>query len=271
MLLMIRFRKEEFIGSFCSFVPVCRFATYVQCPSTRRTRTHTACSAWVCPMQRGLSLSLTACTAKTFRCRCLRFGESPPSEILLGSVPPPLPPRGDKALDRRQRSRPPGSPVFFADESLRPADEAMEMIRFGASGDEDELMPLAASDRDLSGSEELAALEKERAEWDAPPKLHEELVRVLTRAVQDLGLEWNSPDEPARSKLDTWFLQPGRRPEETRTFFPMHPRLRIGHFLPGGWGGSPRLCAHSRRRAGDCGTPGSVFVNAAIQGSDCAG
>lgn len=43
-----------------------------------------------------------------------------------------------------------------------------------------------------------------------PPVLHKEVIRVfLTKAVQDLGLEWDSPDETARSKLDTWFLQPG--------------------------------------------------------------
>lgn len=143
------------------------------------------------------------------------------SEPLAG--PPPLPPRGDKEPDRRQRSRPPGSPVFFADESLRPADEAAEVVRFGASGDDDELMSLAASDRDLSESEELGETEKERAEWDAPPALHEELVRVLTRAVQDLGLEWDSPDEPAKSKLDTWFLQQGRRAAAQKKRAPFFP------------------------------------------------
>lgn len=71
---------------------------------------------------------------------------------------PTAAPRGDKVPDCRQRSWPPGSPVFFAKESHRPADEAAEVIRFGASGDEDELMSLAASDRDLSESD------RERAE-----------------------------------------------------------------------------------------------------------
>ncbi len=37
-----------------------------------------------------------------------------------------------------------------------------------------------------------------------------ELFRVLSKAVEELGLEWSPPEEPSRSRLDEWFL-PGRR------------------------------------------------------------
>lgn len=58
-------------------------------------------------------------------------------------------------------------------------------------------------------------------EGSAP--LQEELVRVLNKAVEDLGLGWESPDEPAKSKLDAWFLQSGRRAAAQRKRAPFFP------------------------------------------------
>ncbi|KAL0195699.1 hypothetical protein M9458_009271, partial [Cirrhinus mrigala] len=49
-----------------------------------------------------------------------------------------------------------------------------------------------------------------------------ELFRVLTRAVDELGLEWSPPEEPSRSLLDEWFL-PGCR---------QAPRQRASPFFP---------------------------------------
>ncbi|ROL51733.1 hypothetical protein DPX16_19252 [Anabarilius grahami] len=56
----------------------------------------------------------------------------------------------------------------------------------------------------------------ECGEWakfsdDSAPPLLKDDMRVLTKAVQELGLDWTAPEEPAHSKLDEWFLQPGRR------------------------------------------------------------
>lgn len=36
------------------------------------------------------------------------------------------------------------------------------------------------------------------------------MIQVLTKAVEQLGLDWSAPEEPACSLLDEWFLQPGR-------------------------------------------------------------
>ncbi|KAA0714748.1 hypothetical protein E1301_Tti006412 [Triplophysa tibetana] len=62
-----------------------------------------------------------------------------------------------------------------------------------------------------------------------------ELFRVLTKAVEELGLEWTSPEEPARSRLDEWFL-PGRRPaprQQTSPFFPeVHDELTRSWHTP---------------------------------------
>ncbi len=37
-----------------------------------------------------------------------------------------------------------------------------------------------------------------------------DLFRVLSNAVEELGMERSPPEEPSRSRLDEWFL-PGRR------------------------------------------------------------
>lgn len=39
------------------------------------------------------------------------------------------------------------------------------------------------------------------------PELDNELVQVLSKAVEELGLDWASPEEPTRSRLDEWFLR----------------------------------------------------------------
>ncbi len=36
-------------------------------------------------------------------------------------------------------------------------------------------------------------------------RMDEELIRIMTKAVNVLGLEWSPPDEPSR-RLDEWFL-----------------------------------------------------------------
>ncbi len=37
-------------------------------------------------------------------------------------------------------------------------------------------------------------------------RVDEELIRVMTKAVNELGLEWSRPEEPSRSRLEEWFL-----------------------------------------------------------------
>ncbi len=49
-----------------------------------------------------------------------------------------------------------------------------------------------------------------------------ELLRILSKAVEELGIEWSPPEEPSRSLLDEWFL-PGRH---------QAPRQRPSPFFP---------------------------------------
>ncbi len=51
-----------------------------------------------------------------------------------------------------------------------------------------------------------------------------ELFRVLSKAVEELGLEWSPPEEPSRSRLDEWFL-PGRRQAPQQRPSPFFPEV----------------------------------------------
>ncbi len=51
-----------------------------------------------------------------------------------------------------------------------------------------------------------------------------ELFRVLSKAVEELGLEWSPPEEPSRSHLDEWFL-PGRRQAPQQRPSPFFPEV----------------------------------------------
>lgn len=54
---------------------------------------------------------------------------------------------------------------------------------------------------------------------DARTSVDTELIRVLSKAVEELGLEWSAPEEPSRSHLDKWLL-PGRFLPEGFTLLP---------------------------------------------------
>ncbi|XP_016112863.1 guanylate cyclase 2G-like [Sinocyclocheilus grahami] len=47
------------------------------------------------------------------------------------------------------------------------------------------------------------------------PRPDAELICVLSKAVEDLGLEWSAPEEPAHGLLDEWY-QPGIRQQSSR-------------------------------------------------------
>ncbi|KAL0163784.1 hypothetical protein M9458_039537, partial [Cirrhinus mrigala] len=107
------------------------------------------------------------------------------------------PPRASPSPQRE------GSPVLFARPDL-------DMVSFG--GSEDDLldsMSLAASDaEELSGSvNDPAPLPSaETSDSRTRTGMDAELFRVLTRAVDELGLEWSPPEEPPHSLLDEWPL-----------------------------------------------------------------
>ncbi len=83
------------------------------------------------------------------------------------------------------------------------------MVSFRGSEDEilDDSMSLAPSEgEELSGSIDDPALPQSGESSEPKPGTDAELLRVLSRAVDDLGLGWSLLEEPSRSRLDEWFL-----------------------------------------------------------------
>ncbi len=77
----------------------------------------------------------------------------------------------------------------------------------------------------ISASEkkEWVGSERDPSDSKGPSDLQEELIRVMNKAVQELELSWNPPEEPAKSKLDTWYFRSSRRQVDTRTSVPFFP------------------------------------------------
>ncbi len=99
------------------------------------------------------------------------------------------------------------SPVLFTQHDQRPSAAASD-ISFGVSDNElDDILSLAASDaEELLGSVTDPALLPSSASRNARLRADEELIRIMTKAVNELGLEWSLPEEPSRSRLEEWFL-----------------------------------------------------------------
>ncbi len=98
--------------------------------------------------------------------------------------------------------------VLFTQHDEHPSAAASNMISFSVSDNElDDSLSLAASDaKELSGSVTDPALLPSSASRNARLRADEELIRVMTKAVNKLGLEWSLPVEPSRSRLDECFL-----------------------------------------------------------------
>ncbi|KAL0161520.1 hypothetical protein M9458_045245, partial [Cirrhinus mrigala] len=103
-----------------------------------------------------------------------------------------------------------------------------DLVSFGGSEDDMlDSMSLAASDaEELSGSitDPAPLPSTDTSDPRTRTGMDAELFRVLTRAVDELGLEWSPPEEPPRSLLDEWFL-PGRRQAPRRWASPFLPEV----------------------------------------------
>ncbi len=111
------------------------------------------------------------------------------------------------------------SPVLFTQHDQRPSTAASNMISFGMSDNKlDDCLSLAASDtEELSGSVADPALLPSSASRNARLRADEELIRIMTKAVNELGLEWSPPEEP--------FL-PGRHQALRQRSSPFFPEVQ---------------------------------------------
>ncbi len=190
--------------------------------------------------------------------------------LTAASVPlvsPPSPGGGSAVLPCRRTQRSPHSPISFPEDCFRPPSNIEGFVAFGHE-EGDEAMSISASEKDG-----WAGSEPEQLGSSEPSGLQEELMRVLSKAVQELELTWNPPEEPVRSKLDSWYFRSTRKADARTSvpFFPdVHEQLvktwsapqsarvpleHAGHVLPRGWSGGPRLRALSPRRGDRCCTP----------------
>ncbi len=91
----------------------------------------------------------------------------------------------------------------------------------------DDIMSLAASDaEELSGSVTDPAPSRLPAPSAAKAGMDAELFCVLSKAVEELGLEWSPPEEPSRSRLDEWFLPGRHQAPQQRPSLQLDRRLR---------------------------------------------
>ncbi len=105
---------------------------------------------------------------------------------------------------------------LFPEDCFRPPSNIEGFVAFGHE-EGDEAMSISASEKDG-----WAGSEPEQLGSSEPSGLQEELMRVLSKAVQELELTWNPPEEPVRSKLDSWYFRSTRK-ADARTSVPFFP------------------------------------------------
>ncbi len=101
------------------------------------------------------------------------------------------------------------SPILFEHTDQRPLADASDMVSFGAIKDEllDDSMSLIASDAEERLCSTADCAPSSCAEpSDSKPGLDAELLRILSKAVEELELEWSTPEKPICSRLDESFL-----------------------------------------------------------------
>ncbi len=139
--------------------------------------------------------------------------------LTAASVPlvsPPSPGGGSAVLPCRRTQRSPHSLISFPEDCFRPPSNIEGFVAFGHE-EGDEAMSISASEK-----EEWAGSEPEQSGSSEPSGLQEEFMRVLSKAVQELELTWNPPEEPVRSKLDSWYFRSTRK-ADSRTSVPFFP------------------------------------------------
>ncbi len=145
--------------------------------------------------------------------------------LTAASVPlvgPPSPGGGNAVLPRRRTQRSPHSPVSCPEDCFCPPSNIEEFVSFGHE-EGDDAMSISASEK-----EDWAGSEPDHLDSSEPSDLQEELMRVLSKAVQELELTWSPPEEPVRSKLDSWYFRSTRKADSRASvpFFPdVHEQL----------------------------------------------
>lgn len=102
-------------------------------------------------------------------------------------------------------------------------------------------MSISASEKDWAVSE------PNHPDVEGPLDLQQELKRVLKKAVRELDFSWSAPDEPARSKLDSWYSQTGRCQAALKRRTPFFPDVH-DHVVKS-WSAPQSACVHASTHA----------------------
>ncbi len=158
----------------------------------------------------------------------------------LAAVSPPSPGGRSAVLPCRRTQRSPHSPISFPEDCFRPPSNIEGFVSFGHE-EGDEAMSISASEK-----EDWAGSEPEQLSSSKPSDLQEELMRVLSKAVQELELTWNPPEEPVRSKLDSWYFRSTRK-ADSRASVPFFPDVH--EHLVKTWSAPQSARVHSNTQA----------------------
>ncbi len=147
--------------------------------------------------------------------------------LTAASVPlvgPPLSWRQERCLAAPPNPTVAPFPGFLSRELFPPPPPSNieEFVSFGQEEGDDAMSISASEEEDWAGSE------PHHLDSSEPSDLQEELMRVLSKAVQELGLSWSPPEEPVRSKLDLWYFRSTRKADSRASvpFFPdVHEQL----------------------------------------------
>ncbi len=102
-------------------------------------------------------------------------------------------------------------------------------------------MSISASER-----EDWAGSEPDQTDSTGAPDLQEELMKVLSKAVKELELTWSPPEEPAKSKLDSWYFRSTQK-ADSRALIPFFPD--VYEQLVKTWSAPQLACVHSATQA----------------------
>ncbi|MGL5564929.1 MAG: hypothetical protein ACRDC4_04285, partial [Plesiomonas sp.] len=113
-------------------------------------------------------------------------------------------------------------PVSYTNEDLQPTPEARDAVSFGyGRHDDDDVLSTTASDsEDLAAGSNITPLPPSGQERHGTQS-YDDMIEVVTRAVDKLGLVWDSEPASQRplSKLDDRFLT-ARAPSQSRRPLP---------------------------------------------------
>ncbi|KAF4098348.1 hypothetical protein G5714_020378 [Onychostoma macrolepis] len=98
-------------------------------------------------------------------------------------------------------------PVVFVNDDLQPTLEARTVVSFGCGPYDDDVLSTAASDSKNFIADSCSSLPPSGQEKRNSPS-YSELLEVVTRALDKLGLDWDCEptQNQSQSKLDDWFL-----------------------------------------------------------------